>query len=50
MPPEAPLCPYCGQPASTALAGPERGRECRNQACPKFGQPIRPDEPGVREA
>ena len=41
----APLCPSCGQPASEALAGPEHGYECRNEACPEFGQPLRPDEP-----
>ena len=41
----APLCPSCGQPASQALAGPEHGYECRNEACPEFGQPLRSDEP-----
>jgi hypothetical protein len=41
----APLCPSCGQPASQALAGPEHGYECRNEACPEFGQPLRNDEP-----
>ena len=41
----APLCPSCGQPASQALAGPEHGYECRNEACPEFGQPLRPVEP-----
>ncbi len=41
----APLCPSCGQPASAALAGPEHGYECRNEACPEFGQQLRPDEP-----
>ncbi|HZO36014.1 MAG TPA: hypothetical protein VFB41_03970 [Solirubrobacteraceae bacterium] len=41
----APRCPDCGQPASTALAGPEHGWECRNEGCAEFGQPIRPDEP-----
>jgi hypothetical protein len=40
----APLCPSCGQPASTALAGPEHGWECRNEACPEFGQAIAPEE------
>ncbi|MEA2481104.1 MAG: hypothetical protein QOJ07_3026 [Thermoleophilaceae bacterium] len=45
----APLCPDCGQPASTALAGPEHGWECRNEACAEFGQPIQADEPAVTE-
>ena len=40
-----PICPSCGQPASTALAGPEHGWECRNEACPEFGQAIEADEP-----
>jgi hypothetical protein len=40
-----PICPSCGQPASTALAGPEHDWECRNEACPEFGQAIEPDEP-----
>ena len=40
----APLCPSCGQPASEALAGPEHGYECRNEACPEFGQPLLDDE------
>lgn len=39
---DAPLCPTCGQPATTALAGPEPGWECRNEACPEFGQAIQP--------
>ena len=39
-----PLCPDCGQPASLALAGPEHGWECRNEACPEFGQAISADE------
>lgn len=42
---DAPLCPTCSQPATTALAGPEHGWECRNEACAEFGQPIRADEP-----
>lgn len=41
-----PLCPSCGQPGTTGLAGPEHGWECRNEACPEFGQPIGDDEPG----
>src|SRR5882762_9296020 len=40
-----PLCPTCGQPASVALAGPEHGWECRNEACPEFGQPLSDHEP-----
>jgi hypothetical protein len=42
-----PLCPSCGQPASEALAGPEHGWECRNEACPEFGQSIDAHEPAV---
>ena len=41
----APLCPSCGQPASTSLAGPEHEWECRNEACAEFGQPVAADEP-----
>lgn len=41
----APACPSCGQPASEALAGPDDGWECRNEACPEFGQPIQAHEP-----
>src|SRR5688572_6059584 len=40
-----PLCPTCGQPASEALGGPEHDWECRNEACPEFGQPVQADEP-----
>jgi len=43
-----PLCASCGQPASEALAGPEHGWECRNEACPEFGQSIDANEPGER--
>ncbi len=43
---DAPLCPTCGQPASQALGGPEHGWECRNEACPEFGQPLQEREPG----
>lgn len=43
--PAAPICPTCGQPASEALAGPEHDWECRNEACPEFGQPVAADEP-----
>jgi len=41
----APLCPTCGQPASKALGGPEHDWECRNEACPEFGQPLGDHEP-----
>jgi hypothetical protein len=44
-----PLCPSCGQPASEALAGPEHGWECRNEACPEFGQALAADEPVPEE-
>ena len=40
-----PVCPSCGQPATTALADAEHGWECGNEACTEFGQPIRDDEP-----
>jgi hypothetical protein len=39
-----PLCPSCAQPASEALGGPEHDWECRNEACPEFGQAVRADE------
>jgi hypothetical protein len=39
-----PPCPTCGQPASEALGGPDHDWECRNEACPEFGQPVRPDD------
>jgi hypothetical protein len=42
-----PLCPTCGQPASEALGGPEHDWECRNEACPEFGQPVAADERDV---
>jgi uncharacterized protein (DUF1810 family) len=35
-----PLCPTCGQPASRDLADTDPGWECRNEACPEFGQPL----------
>jgi hypothetical protein len=44
-----PLCPSCGQPASKALAGPEHGWECRNEACPEFGQGLDANEPESEE-
>jgi hypothetical protein len=40
-----PLCPSCGQPASEALGGPAHDWECRNEACPEFGQAVSADEP-----
>ena len=45
-----PLCPSCDQPASEALAGPEHGWECRNEACPEFGQALDADEPAAAES
>ena len=44
---DPPLCPTCGQPASEALGGPAHDWECRNEACPEFGQPVADDEPGT---
>ncbi|MDQ8044220.1 MAG: hypothetical protein AAGC46_05680 [Solirubrobacteraceae bacterium] len=35
-----PLCPSCRQPASVALAGHEHGWECRNEACPLYGEEV----------
>ena len=46
---DPPLCPTCGQPASEALAGPPHEWECRNEACPEFGQPLQSDEPPPRD-
>ena len=43
----APVCPSCGQPASEALGGPEHEWECRNEACPEFGQALSAAEPAV---
>ncbi len=40
-----PLCPTCGQPATEALGGPEHDWECRDEACPEFGQPVQAVEP-----
>jgi hypothetical protein len=45
MPDSPPLCPSCGQPAGTGLSGADQGWECRNEACPEYGQPLQPDEP-----
>jgi hypothetical protein len=44
---DPPLCPTCSQPATDAF--PREGWECRNEACPEFGQLVRPDEPRVEE-
>jgi hypothetical protein len=41
----APLCPDCGQPATTEYAGKEDQWVCRNEACAEFGQPIQANEP-----
>jgi hypothetical protein len=41
---DPPHCPSCRQPASEALAGPEHGWECRNEACPEYGQSVAADE------
>jgi 4-carboxymuconolactone decarboxylase len=43
----APVCPTCAQPATAAFS--DAGWECRNEACPEFGQSIRPDEPPPAE-
>jgi hypothetical protein len=40
-----PLCPTCGQPASLELADTDPGWECRNEACPEYGQPLADREP-----
>lgn len=37
-------CPTCGQPATRALP-PDEGWECRNEACPEFGQELVETEP-----
>ena len=41
---DPPRCSSCNQPASQALAGPEHGREPRNEACPEYGQSVAADE------
>ncbi len=38
------VCPTCGQPASPSLSA-DGTLECRNEACPQYGQLLRPDEP-----
>ena len=45
-----PICPTCGQPASRSLAGPEHDWECRNEACPEFGQALDAHEPPPKVA
>lgn len=42
---DPPLCPTCEQPASEALGGPEHDWECRNEACPEFGQAVEGEPP-----
>jgi hypothetical protein len=44
----APTCPTCGQPASQSLAGPDHEWECRNEACPEFGQAVGEEAPPPR--
>jgi hypothetical protein len=39
-------CPTCGQPATRAFP-PHEGWECRNEACPEFGQPLTDHEPAA---
>jgi hypothetical protein len=41
---DPPLCPTCDQPASEALGGAEHDWECRNEACPEYGQAVAADE------
>jgi len=43
-----PICPTCGQPGSRSL-GPGEGWECRNEACPEFGQALAAEEPPRRD-
>ena len=42
------VCPTCGQPATRAFP-PDEGWECRNEACPEFGQPLTDVEPAPAE-
>jgi hypothetical protein len=46
----SPPCPTCGHPAGEALGGPEHEWECRNEACPEFGQPVRDEDRARRLA
>lgn len=41
---DPPLCPACGKPASPALPTHDYDWECRNDACPREGQPVEPDQ------
>jgi uncharacterized protein (DUF1810 family) len=41
----APLCPTCGQPTTLGFADTGDGWECRNEACPEFGQIVAPEGP-----
>jgi len=47
----SPICPTCGQPATLALAAPPERWECRNEACPEFGQVLDPrvDRPDIEQ-
>jgi hypothetical protein len=38
----SPICPTCSQPGTLALAAPTERWECRNEACPEFGQVLDP--------
>jgi hypothetical protein len=40
-----PVCPTCGQPATLGFADTGDGWECRNEACPEYGQLIADIEP-----
>lgn len=45
-----PICPTCGLPGVEALADPDEGWECANEACPEFGQPlVPPTDAGARQ-
>ena len=38
------MCPTCGQPASPSLSR-DGALECRNEACPEYGQLLDLNEP-----
>lgn len=44
----APVCPTCGQPASEAISD-DGSWECRNEACPEFGQILSPADHAEEE-
>ena len=46
---DPPLCPTCGQPATEELGGAPHDWECRNEACPEYGQAVEADEPPPRD-